>query len=77
MKNWKTTLSGLVSAAAAFVALSPQLFIRWPWAVELAKFISVGGLASLGLAAKDKNVTGGTILNNPPAETATQLKSEK
>ena len=60
--SWKTTLIGLVSAAAGFVAFSPALFVKWPWVNEVAKYIMVGGLAGLGLAAKDTDRTGGTVL---------------
>jgi hypothetical protein len=54
--SWKTTALGLVSAAAAFVLFSPELFAQWQWVVALAKFIMVGGLAGLGLAARDTDV---------------------
>jgi hypothetical protein len=30
------------------------------WLVHLARFVAAGGLAGLGIAAKDYNVTGGT-----------------
>jgi hypothetical protein len=53
VKNWKTSASGLVGAAAVFVASNPSLFSRWPWAVPLAGFVVAGGFACLGLAAKD------------------------
>lgn len=53
MKNWKTTISGLVSAAAAFVEFSPATFTKWPWIVALAKWIMIGGLAGVGFTAKD------------------------
>lgn len=53
MKNWKTTLSGLVSAFACFVEFSPSTFVKWPWVVALAKWIMIGGLAGVGFTAKD------------------------
>lgn len=53
MKNWKTTISGLVSAAAAFVEFSPSTFAKWPWIAALAKWIMIGGLAGVGFTAKD------------------------
>jgi hypothetical protein len=55
MKNWKTTALGLISAVASFVMFSPETFSRWPWVVTLAKFVTVGGLAGIGLAAKDSS----------------------
>lgn len=58
--SWKTTLCGLVSAAASFVALNPIMFQRWPWVPTVAGFVASGGLAVLGIAAKDGDVTGGT-----------------
>ena len=56
MKNWKTTLFGLVAAAAGFVLFSPDLFARWPWIVAVAKYVTVGGLAGIGISAKDSTV---------------------
>ena len=60
MKNWKTTASGALTAFFGFVAVSPALFSRWPWLVEFAKYVALGGMASFGFAAKDKDVTGGS-----------------
>ena len=60
LKNWKTSLSGVTVALAGFVAFSPALFAKWPLVVEVAKYITIGGCATLGLTAKDNNVTGGT-----------------
>ena len=56
-KNWKTTLSGLITAGAAFVAFEPSLFPVL--VVTVSKFILMGGLVGLGISAKDFNVTGG------------------
>jgi predicted exporter len=53
MKNWKTTTFGVATAFFAFVAFSPETFSGWPWLVNLAKFAAVGGLAALGIVAKD------------------------
>ena len=53
MKNWKTTVSAVVAALFAFVLFSPEYFAHWPWLISLAKFGCAGGLAGLGLAAKD------------------------
>ncbi len=55
MKNWKTTLSGIFAGAGQ---LSPIFGIP----VEIGQAISVIGLALLGIFAKDKNVSGGTVL---------------
>lgn len=52
--NWKTSVSALVSVAAGFVAFSPDLFTHFPAVVEIAKYIALGGVASLGITAADK-----------------------
>jgi hypothetical protein len=53
MKNWRTSVAGIVAAVAGFVLFSPQLFVRWPWVCDLAKYVMAGGMASVGLLAKD------------------------
>jgi hypothetical protein len=53
MKNWKTTTIGILTAFFAFVAFDPQWFPAI--IVSLAKFFAVGGLAALGLTAKDSD----------------------
>jgi len=62
--NWRTTVGGWTSAASAFVlfAANPPFSIHWPaWLSALATFSMVGGLAAVGMAAKDRNVTGGSV----------------
>lgn len=59
MKSWKTTAIGLLSAAAGFVAFSPESFGgEGSLIVEVCKYITVGGLAGLGIVAKDFDVSG-------------------
>lgn len=58
VKNWKTTLAGVATALFAFILFSPETFSRWPWLVAIAKFATAGGIAGIGIAAKDNNVTG-------------------
>jgi hypothetical protein len=53
MKNWRTTLAGIVTAGFGFVLFSPDLFSHWPWLVAVAKYSTVGGLAAMGFAGKD------------------------
>lgn len=53
MKNWKTTLAGLVAASATFLASSGTDLHVAPAVVLIAKFIAGGGLAALGILAKD------------------------
>jgi NAD/NADP transhydrogenase alpha subunit len=63
--NWKTSLSGLIAAAGAFVlfAAAPPYSVHFPtWITAAAGFIAAGGLAAMGLAAKDNNVTGGSVV---------------
>ncbi len=49
--NWKTTLSGSIAAAALFVTSYPAHFNQLE--IDLAKFIMIGGLAGIGIFAKD------------------------
>ena len=56
MTSWKSTVSGIVTAAAGFVVFSPGLFSRWPWVVEAAKYVMAGGVAMLGIVSKDSDV---------------------
>ena len=55
MKNWKTTVSGLVAALGQVL---PYLGIPQ----EVATAVSVVGMFLVGLFAKDSNVTGGTTV---------------
>lgn len=61
MKNWKTSALGIASAFFAFVAFSPELFREWPWVLELSKFALVGGLAGLGITARDAQNSGENV----------------
>jgi len=58
MRNWKTTVIGLVTALFGFVLFAPEHFKAWPWLIDFAKFATAGGLAAMGLFAKDHDVTG-------------------
>ena len=51
MKNWKTTLIGLITSALTLYAqgISPK-------SIAVAS-----GIALLGIVAKDNNVTGGSV----------------
>lgn len=60
-KNWKTTLSGIV---ILLLQVGPTLFPQYI-TPSVANVIS-GVAVALGLlAAKDSNVTGGTVANIP------------
>ena len=55
--SWRTTFSAAVGAIAGLIAfLSTQGVIMPHWLVLTAGFITVGGFASLGIAAKDSSV---------------------
>lgn len=64
LKNWKTTLAGLVTLA--MTAASALHFISEAQAASIMALAVSFGL----LAAKDSNVTGGTVkqptVHNPP-----------
>ncbi len=55
MKDWKTTLTGAISAIAAFVlfAQAQHYVVFPPVAVALAGFAMSGGLAAFGVVSKD------------------------
>ena len=76
LTNWKTSVSGIVTAAAGFVVATPELFTGHPWVVAIAKYLMAGGFMALGFSSKDLDVTGGTKLNTPPAQDSQQLKAE-
>lgn len=64
-KSWKTTVSAGISAAAAFVLFAgqPPISIHFPvWLTAIAAFLMAGGLAALGINAKDSQVTGGSVV---------------
>jgi hypothetical protein len=51
--NWKTSAAAVVGIVFGFVAFSPEHFQQWPWLISLAKYVMLGGLASIGIMAKD------------------------
>lgn len=62
-KSWMPTVSGLVSSAMSFVITAQLLgWMTFPKPlIAVALFAQIGGLASLGITAKQYNVTGGEI----------------
>lgn len=54
MKNWKTTVAGIIAALGPILGV-----IGLP--TEVAAAVTTLGLFILGIFAKDNNVTGGTI----------------
>lgn len=61
LKNWKTTVSGLIP----LVAYGLNYFGVWPSAIPLPPFEQVWpfilSIVGIGAAAKDNNVTGGDV----------------
>ena len=58
MKNWKTTLTGLVGLAAAFVVGAPDVFGGETAAlVQFARLVNAGALTGLGIHAFDSRRT--------------------
>ena len=55
MRNWKTSLAGVVVMVAGFVSASPQLFTKWAWAGPVANYVLVGGCSAIGLLARDQH----------------------
>lgn len=55
--SWKSTLFASIAVVAGFVLFSPTYFP--PWAIDAAKYITLGGLAAWGYTTKDFNVSGG------------------
>jgi hypothetical protein len=77
MKNWMTTVAGLVSAAASFVlfaGLGGMMTFPKP-VMAIALFAQVGGLAAFGVVAKQYNVTGGT--SGQPSSTRALLDANQ
>jgi hypothetical protein len=59
IRSWKTTVIGITLSFTGFVAFSPNTFggEASPF-VQVCKYITSGGLAALGVVAKDFNVSG-------------------
>ncbi len=57
IKSWRTSLTALVTAAAGFVLFSPELFENHPALIQVSKYIMVGGLAGIGIFARDNKVS--------------------
>jgi hypothetical protein len=53
----KTTIFSLIAAGAGFVVFSPEIFAHQPVIVALAKYVMVGGLAGLGITARDNSTS--------------------
>ena len=51
MRDWKTTVAGIVSGFFGFVLFAPQHFTAWPVLGDIAAYFLAGGLAALGITA--------------------------
>lgn len=65
MKNWKTTLFGVIGGLATL--FGPHLQGGAGPAVTIGNVVTAGALILLGLVAKDSNVTGGSVAQTPEA----------
>ena len=67
--SYKTTIASALSAAAGFILFAQTAhYIDFPgWAIAIAGFTQVGGLAAFGVLAKDYNATGGSVPTTPEA----------
>lgn len=80
LKDFWTTASGVIGAAGGFVLFTSvpgaPIAIHWPqWAVGLALFASVGGLAGLGITAR--SYSGGQTVAPAPPMTAQQVAAQQ
>lgn len=55
MKNWKTTVSGIIAAAGLAMQASNDSIVK-----VIGLILAALGTAMIGGSAKDNNVTGGT-----------------
>lgn len=67
MKNWKTTLFGVMAALPALLHAVGIAGIGHVGSVSVDTAIGAVGTALLGWYAKDKNTTGGNVLNDNSA----------
>lgn len=59
MKNWKTTLGGLITAVGIFAV---KILTKQPISAE--DVVIASGVLGIGATAKDHNVTGGTVVQD-------------
>ena len=67
--NWRTTLSGWIAVLASAIAINPSLVAFLPEAIRsyvtgLAGIVAVVSGGTFAAQAKDKCVTGGSVLND-------------
>lgn len=54
LKDWPSTVAGLLSAFFGFVLFSEPTFATMPWLIQLSKYAFVGGLAFLGITIQNQ-----------------------
>jgi hypothetical protein len=58
-RNWRTSLSMLIAVVAGFIQMNNDLLPNPDGIIaRLSGYVMLGGLASFGINAKDKQVTG-------------------
>jgi len=67
MKNWKTTLFGVLAALPSFLH-GAGVHVGHVGQGDWLTFVQGLLVAGLGLAAKDSNVTGGSVGQTPEAK---------
>jgi hypothetical protein len=72
MKNWKTTVAGIVLSIGGSLQLSDDSTVKSVGAI----LVGIGGLF-LGLFAKQYNVTGGTIQQDGGTVPENQVLQDK
>lgn len=55
IKNYKTTISAIITAISLYVNMFHGDFAKYPLIVHIAQFVTLGGIASLGIVAKDSH----------------------
>ena len=77
MKSWRSTVSAIVTATAAFVLMFPTDFTSLPIIVHFAQFVALGGLVSLGISSKDAAVhsTVGEVQTATTLQQAADIKA--
>lgn len=72
MKNWKTSLFAVIAAVAGFIAIHPMYTAHYPILNDIAGYVMAGGLAGMGLAAKDSTThsTEGEVMGSTIKEKA-------
>ena len=55
VKDYKTSVSALVTTASLYVTMFPDDFASYPMIGHIAKFAALGGLAAFGLMARDSH----------------------